>query len=277
MPRRAEQALLHQEQADDHRDERDRVHPEALGEPDRRDEHAADRRTDDPGGVEEHRVERDGVDDLVAADHLDDERLASRVVEGVDEAEDRREHVDVPELDPVRGDEDGQDERLDHRRRLGDQQHPPLRQAVDDHPGEEGEDRHRQELEGGDGAERERRVGEPQDEPRLPDRLHPGADERDELAEPEEPEVVVAQGVERTRHSHSHLRPRYRICGADRPTPLGHRATTVSILLPAWRFGTSRSDVRGPVGLLAEGQLSMIRFCQNAKDLATRVQAVASI
>ena len=55
---------------------------------------------------------------------------------------------------------------------------------------------HGERLTGGDDAEGERGVGQAQDEPCLPDPLHPGADHRDDLAEPEEPVVRVPQRAE---------------------------------------------------------------------------------
>jgi len=48
-----------------------------------------------------------------------------------------------------------------------------------------------------DEAEEQRGVREPVDEPRLRDLLHPGPDQRDELAGEEEPEVAVPERAER--------------------------------------------------------------------------------
>ena len=47
-----------------------------------------------------------------------------------------------------------------------------------------------------DESEQDGRAGQPIDEPRLRDRLHPGAGERDELAAEEEPVIPVPQRPE---------------------------------------------------------------------------------
>ena len=49
-------------------------------------------------------------------------------------------------------------------------------------------------------AEHRRRSGQPVDEPRLSHRLHPGADERDELAAEEELVVAMTERAEQLRH-----------------------------------------------------------------------------
>ena len=91
-------------------------------------------------------------------------------------------------------DEPEQDEREHHLDGLGDDQRPPLGQGVRDQPAEQAQDQHRQEGEGGHEAEDERVAGEVQDEPCLGDLLHPGADERHQLADEEQPVVAVAEG-----------------------------------------------------------------------------------
>ena len=68
----------HHQQPYEHGEERDRVDREADTDPEGRDQHAGEGRPDDAGGVEEAGVQRNGVRQLVAADHLERERVASR-------------------------------------------------------------------------------------------------------------------------------------------------------------------------------------------------------
>jgi hypothetical protein len=102
----------------------------------------------------------------------------------------------VPELDAAGGDEEGEDSGLGHRKRLGDDEGASLGEAVGEGAAEEGKDGDGEELEGGDGAEGERRAGKLEDEPGLGSGLHPGADERDELADEVDAVVVDGEGSE---------------------------------------------------------------------------------
>ena len=77
----------------------DTVDDEALADAERRDDHSADRRADRAGRVDDDAVEGDGVADVGWPDHLHDEGLAARVVEGGDAAETDGERVDHPEFD----------------------------------------------------------------------------------------------------------------------------------------------------------------------------------
>ena len=110
-----------------------------------------------------------------------------------DEAEADREDEDVPDLDDAGPGQAGQDQREDHQNGLGPDDRRPLRQHVGDDAADEAEHEDRRELDRGDHTEPERIVGQQQHQPRLRDGLHPGADERDHLAEPEEPEVAMAE------------------------------------------------------------------------------------
>ena len=68
--------------------------------------------------VEERGVEPDGVRDVVAADHLDRERLAGRHVDRVRDPEQGGEDHHVPDLDDAGRGQHEQDEREDHRHGL---------------------------------------------------------------------------------------------------------------------------------------------------------------
>ena len=175
-----EEALgVHQQQAADDGEEAGGVQIEAAGHADGGDQHAADGGTDDAGGVEVGRVEGDGVRQVVAPDEFDDEGLAGGVVEGVGDAEDGGQDVDVQELDAPAGDEDGEDEGLHGHDRFGSRMRKRRfgrRSAIT--PPKRERQRIGEELDSGDGAEGEGRVGKLEDEPGLGDPLHPGAGER---------------------------------------------------------------------------------------------------
>ena len=107
----------------------------------------ADRRADDPRRVEERGVEPDRVGDVVAADHLDGERLTGRHVDRVRDPEHRAEHHDVPDLHDVRRASARTGANASsHRDRLGRHQRLALRQLVGDHAAEQPEQDDRPEL-----------------------------------------------------------------------------------------------------------------------------------
>ena len=88
-----------------------------------------------------------------------------------------------------------EDEGQHHRDGLGRDQRLALRELVGDHAAEQAEDDHRPELGDRHEPEPERVVGQLEDEPALGDLLHPGPDERDQLAAEEQPVVAMAEGA----------------------------------------------------------------------------------
>ena len=101
-------------------------------------------------------------------------------------------------------------------------------QAVGNDAAEQAEDQDRGELSGGDDAEHQRATGQGEDKPVLGDVLHPGPDERDELAGPEQSVVAMTQGAQAVepgdRSDGAH--------GADRrPAPPGERLGRAA---PGW-------------------------------------------
>ena len=78
----------------------------------------------------------------------------------------------------------------------------PLGQPVDDGASHEGETEHGAELQRSDEAELEGGVGQLQDQPGLGDALHPGPDERDQLAGDEQPEVPMVERAQTGRKPH---------------------------------------------------------------------------
>jgi hypothetical protein len=164
-----------------------------------RDEQPRQRRPHDAGGVEHAGVERDRVHEVALADHLDEERLARRHVDRVGDAIDKGQDRHVPVLDVAELHEGGEAERLYEQHGLAGDDEPALRQAVGEGAGDERQQQHRRELQRADETETERRVGELEHEPGLGHRLHPGADERDELRNPEQTKVPVPERAQPSR------------------------------------------------------------------------------
>ncbi len=173
----------HGEQRRDHGDVADRVHEKADSLAEGADENARDRRPDEARCGHHRRVERDRVREiLLALDHLDDERLARRHVEGVDGAENDGEHDEVPDLGGSRQDEDRESRRLKQRERLRDHDGAVAVPSVGEHAGEGGDEK-RGNLPGEtDDAEKERGMRQTVDEPDHRDLLHPRADEGNALS-----------------------------------------------------------------------------------------------
>ena len=170
-----ERPLIHQREADDRGEEAGRVQTEGKRDAEGADGESGDGRTDDPGGVEQRGIERDGGRDVLAADHLDAERLADGHIDRVRHAEQEGQREDHPDLDDVGVDERGQDPGEDHHAGLGPDENAALRQRIGEDAREQPEDHDRDELGGGDDPEPDRIVRQLQDEPRLRDLLHPGA------------------------------------------------------------------------------------------------------
>jgi hypothetical protein len=159
-------------------------------------EHAGERRADHARAVHAELLEDDGVADGVAPDEVGGERLARRPHEREAEPLDDAGGYEVPVLDGVHDDEDGDPERIDGDDRLGADDEVALRQAV-------GED-------AAPGSEEE--LGQPEGEHDAPegavlirevigevaagDDLHLHAEEGEEGADPEQTELRVLQGIE---------------------------------------------------------------------------------
>ena len=126
----------HREQRRDHREVGDRVDQEAPSLAHRGDQHAADRRTEDPARVHHGGVERDGVGQVGAVlDHAHHERLPRRGVEGVDHALTHLQHQHLGDGDDAGQRQHRERQRLQHREHLGDDQHAVPVPPVDEHAG----------------------------------------------------------------------------------------------------------------------------------------------
>jgi hypothetical protein len=105
--------------SDDHRDIADAVRKEAPAFADFRHEDSGDRRADDARAVEHGRVQRYGVHQILLADHVNEKGLAAWDVEGVDDAEQRGENEDVPDLNDSGERQSAQNKGENHRSGLG--------------------------------------------------------------------------------------------------------------------------------------------------------------
>jgi hypothetical protein len=158
----------------------------------RGDQDAGERRADDARRVEEARVQGDRVRELLAAHHLEGERVAARRVEDERRAGQDRQQVDHPERLEAAEHEHGEEQREAHHQRLRRDHELAVLDPVGDDAGDEAED-----GEGDEAAERERpdgerRVRELDHEPGERHVLHPGPADGDDLAGEEEPVVAVA-------------------------------------------------------------------------------------
>ena len=158
----------------------------------RGDQHAGDRRPDHAGGVEQARVQRDRVRQLLAADHLEGQRVARRARRTRARCHRARRGRRPPR--PSRAPEKASTASAIETsianacvtiisRRLS------KRSAIT--PGRQPEDRERHEAAEGEEADRHRRVRQVDDEPGERRVLHPRPDDGDDLAGEEEPVVAV--------------------------------------------------------------------------------------
>ena len=194
VARRGQQlGLAHREVGQQDGQEAGRVEEEAGGQPDQPDDEPGHGRADDARSVEDGAVEGHRVGHVGPSDHLDHERLADRHLDGIHEAEPDGQQVDHPDLDGAGHHEQPQGQRQAERHELGHDERLALGQRIGDEAAEEPEGEDGQELAGRGYAERERIVGQLQDEPALGNGLHPGAHQRDELAGEEEAEVAVPE------------------------------------------------------------------------------------
>jgi hypothetical protein len=154
------------------------------------------------GAADHAGIEGDGIREVLLARHLHDERLPRGHIEGEGQAITGGQDRHVPVLHDARPHEDGQDKGLAHEGRLRSDEDAALGEAVRDGAGHEGEAEHGRRLERADEPQPERRVGELEDQPGLRHTLHPGADERDELAREEEAKVPMIEGTQSGWESH---------------------------------------------------------------------------
>ena len=158
---------------------------------------------------------------MATFDELGREPAAGRVVDRADDAEHQRHHVHGRDRDDVRQVEHAENDRLDTHRGLRDDRQPPPVEAVGQGAGPQSDQQHREELAGGDDAERQPVATEIAHEQHLSGRLQPGADVRYRHPSEEQLGVALAQRAEHLRTAC--LRPRHRVDGDE-----GHRFHAVT-------------------------------------------------
>ena len=89
---------MHHCQADDHGDVAYGVGGKAPAFAHLCHQNSGDRRADDARSIEHRGIQRDGVHQVLFADHVDEERLTSGNIESVHHSEQSCEHEDVPNL-----------------------------------------------------------------------------------------------------------------------------------------------------------------------------------
>ena len=87
-------------------------------------------------------------------------------------------------------------EGADHQERLRADYQATTIDVIDHHAGEQRDQHDWHEARKRHDPEHQRRVRELQHQPRLRDHLHPGADQRDQLSDEEEPEIAMPQRAE---------------------------------------------------------------------------------
>ncbi len=182
----------------------------------------------------------------------DDERLARRVVDGVDRAADEHEPVDHPDLDGAGQGQREQRQRGDGHQRLRDHQQAALVVAVGEHAAEDAEEQDREELEAGGDADRDAGAGQLHDEPHLGDDLHPVADQRDDLAGEVAPVVGDLERGQRAAECERQERPSS--CSSMRSSRTAARSQRRAVLGGAARAGARRGRRSCGCGSRAAGR-----------------------
>ena len=210
-----ELARPHEPEAREHGEEAERVDREADADAEGGDEDAGERGADHARAVEEARVERDRVRQLLPADHLERERVTAGRVEDERCPGGRGERVREPDDLRAGKRQCRQCQGDDHRRRLRDHDEPPVVEAVRDNARDQAENCERGEAAEGEEADRDGRVRELDDVPGERDVLHPGSDEGDDLAREEQPVVpVLAEACEGAAEGDGHSSSRSRRSGS---------------------------------------------------------------
>ena len=112
-------------------------------------------------------------------------------------AQQRRQHKDVPHLDVMRQGQCRKNECQNHRRNLGRNDHMLAIAAVGHNPAQRGKQKYRNLAGKSHRSQLQPRSGQTVHQPRLSHRLHPGADQRNELPAEEELEISMPKSTSR--------------------------------------------------------------------------------
>ena len=171
--------------------------------PTRRHQETRHGRANDPGPVDDGTVQRYRVHQVFVAGHFHHERLPGGHVEGHRHAAQRRQHEDFPYLDMSASHQRRKDKGRQHHPGLGVEDDGALGMPVGHGAAPEGEQQHGKRPDGGHGAQQNLGAGQLIHQPALGGALHPGPDERHELADEEQPEIAMLQRGEGVAPGHA--------------------------------------------------------------------------
>jgi hypothetical protein len=130
---------------------------------------------------------------VFTADHLDDESLTGRAVEGIHQSQPGCQDHDMPDLGDVGESEYRQNESQHHRRRLRDHKQVALGNAIDNDAAPGRDEQRRDRRSKGHDAEGQFGMTDLINQPALRDDLHPRSGHRDQLAAEIQLEVAMLQ------------------------------------------------------------------------------------
>lgn len=100
--------IAHQQETADDRQIADGIDQETGGDPEDAEHDASQGRANQAPHIEERRIERDGIGEILSTDHLGDKCLPAWHVERVVDSDDECHQIDMPEIDIASPDEIGE-------------------------------------------------------------------------------------------------------------------------------------------------------------------------
>ncbi len=125
---------LHHRQAGNYRQETNAIGEEAPAFADGGNDDSCKRRAHYARAIEHGRIERNGIHQIGARDHIDHEGLAGGQINGIDHAGKGGQRDNLPDLYTVRKRDPGQDKRKEHHGGLGEDQDLSAVEAVGQSP-----------------------------------------------------------------------------------------------------------------------------------------------
>jgi hypothetical protein len=186
-----QEARRNHAERNDGREERKSVESEAPGFAELGKGLSGERGADGNGKIELDGVQGDGVRHVFAFDERGDERLIGGSSEGLGKTGDERETKNLPDLNVVGGDQNGEDGGRGHLQILRTEKDSTALEAVGDDSADEGEEEDRDSAEELVESEKECRMAEPVDEPALRHDLHPGANAGSASTDPHEAKIAI--------------------------------------------------------------------------------------
>ena len=183
----------HHEQTRDHRDVAGAVGKKAPAFAKLRHQYAPHRRPYNARPIEHRRVQRNGVHQVLFADHLHQERLPSGQVESIHHAQQSRQHKHMRDLDAMAQHQGRKHQREQHGRRLRGKDDAAAIVTVGNDSTDGREQKYRDLPRKPNRSQQQPRSGHPVNQPRLRHALHPRAGQRNQLSGKEELKIAVAQ------------------------------------------------------------------------------------